>query len=158
MKILAPAFSTLALASVLSVVPAQAATLSNAVESCQGSLPNFEGALRKRPLAVSNEGTSTAFVSCSMAKILGSPSGITAVYGLFTNRTGAPVSISCTLVDGYAGPGAAPVYLPKTLSVAANNYATLFWTSAADNGGIAFVLANLNCALPAGTEINAVQT
>ena len=49
-------------AAALHATPARASHWSNAVDTCQGSLPSFEGALRKRPLAIVNEGTSNAFV------------------------------------------------------------------------------------------------
>jgi hypothetical protein len=154
----AVAIGTVAVASLLCVAPAHANRWQNAVESCQGSLPSFEGSLRKRPLAISNEGSSSAFVSCSMAADLASPSGVTAVAALFTNRTAAAVTVNCTLVSGVAAPFGAPVYLPKALPVAANSASVVAWTSAADNGGDAFVLANLNCTVPVGVEINTVQT
>ncbi len=38
---------------------------ANATSYCQAALPAFEGAIRKRPLAVQNEGTTNAFVTCS---------------------------------------------------------------------------------------------
>ena len=126
--------------------------------SCQGSLPNFEGALRKRPLAVSNEGTGSAFISCSMAADIGSPSGVTGVLALFTNRTGSPVTINCTMVSGVAAPFGSPLYFPKSASIPANSYTIMQWSSSADNGGSAFMLPNLNCSIPPGTEFNVVQT
>lgn len=60
------------LAPVLAVPgPANAADMVrthsfNAPAHCQGALPNFEGNLRKRPLALHNEGASTAFVTCAV--------------------------------------------------------------------------------------------
>lgn len=73
MKIANTAFalSGLALApgAVMSI-DADAATLprvsaTNPAGICQGALPAFETAIRKRPLAVQNEGDSTTFVTCS---------------------------------------------------------------------------------------------
>ncbi len=41
---------------------------ANATAFCQTALPVFDGNVRKRPLAVTNEGTSNAFISCSIPK------------------------------------------------------------------------------------------
>ncbi len=159
MKSLIVAVATIVLANTVCLTPVHASNRwSNAVESCQGSLPNFEGALRKRPLAIDNEGTSPAFVTCSVAADLGSPSGVTEVAALFTNRTGVAVTVNCTLVSGIVGPPGSPIYLPKAIPIAANSFAVADWEKTADNGGNAFVLANLSCSLPVGTEINVVQT
>ncbi|MEO6137215.1 MAG: hypothetical protein ABIP11_00945 [Luteimonas sp.] len=156
MKSLIVVVTTIALANTVFSTPVHAANRwSNAVESCQGALPNFEGALRKRPLAIDNEGTSAAFVTCSMAADLGSPSGVTGVAALFTNRTGGAVTVNCTLISGIVGTA---IYLPKAIAIAANGQVIASWDSASDNGGHAFLLANLSCALPVGTEINVVQT
>jgi len=48
-----------------SAVDLERLSMANAVGRCQGALPNYEGAIRKRPLAVQNEGTGSAFVTCA---------------------------------------------------------------------------------------------
>lgn len=71
---------------------------------CTGALPTFEGALRKRPKAIANEGSSAAFVTCSMPSDATGPRPLS-VTPWFTNTTAASVSITCTLVEGSASDG-----------------------------------------------------
>ncbi len=158
MKILTTALLTAGLAVAwLPALPAQAASNdANAVNLCQGALPNFEGSLRKRPLGINNEGTITAFVSCSVdTDAFGAITGIEVI---LTNRNASATTVNCTLVDGVAPPfpTPAPVYLPKSVSVPAGTFSVLVW-NAADNGGNPYLLPNLSCALPVGTEINLVE-
>jgi hypothetical protein len=131
---------------------------SNAVDVCQGSLPSFEGALRKRPLAIANEGTSSSFVSCSLQVPIG-PEDMVGVLTLFSNRSASNQIVSCTLVDGIAlpYPNNAPAYQPKAVLIEDGEYGILQWTAGGDNGGDPYDLPNLNCSLPAGVEINFVQ-
>lgn len=145
-------------AALSATMPAHASDWSNAVDICQGSLPSFEGALRKRPLGIANEGTSNAFVGCSIRAPLGGEI-ITRVVALFTNRSASSQTFSCTLVDGIAPPfsGYTPVYQPKAIIIAADDWETLQWTDSADNGDDPYDLPNLNCGLPPGVEINVVQ-
>jgi hypothetical protein len=154
------AASTLALACAMS--PAQAATqqrsfVQNATGACQSALPVFDGNIRKRPLAVQNEGTAAAFVSCSLMDTsggVGGASSVTSVFMYADNNTGAAVDLTCTLVDGYSG--GTNVFLPKTLTLPANSKAHPFlWTAAADNGGANFNwTTNLTCQLPVGTGLS----
>ena len=81
--------ASLALAATLSVPDARAgSTVQNAVGNCNGALPGFEGALRKRPLAIANEGTSSAFVSCTLPVNQSESTGVTiAAVGLINRDT-----------------------------------------------------------------------
>ncbi|HST45355.1 MAG TPA: hypothetical protein VLK29_09045, partial [Luteimonas sp.] len=38
----------------------------NATGLCQAALPAYDGLIRKRPVAIRNEGDAAAFVSCSL--------------------------------------------------------------------------------------------
>lgn len=157
MKTTWPLLTAAALGALLfPAAPVQGSDWSNAVDVCQGSLPSFEGALRKRPLGIVNEGTSNAFVSCALRAPLDGEL-ITGIFVLFQNRTGSAQAVSCTLVDGLAQPfpGYTPVYLPKTTGIAANSPAVESWT--ADDNSQPYVIPNLNCALPPGVEINTLQ-
>jgi len=155
--IAALAVATLA-GAMFATPPAHGSHASNAVDVCQGSLPSFEGALRKRPLAIANEGTSSSFVSCSLHVPLG-PGENVGVLALFSNRSPSNQIVSCTLVDGIAPPypNNTPVYQPKAILIEDGEYGILQWTAAGDNGGDPYDLPNLNCSLPAGIEINFVQ-
>lgn len=133
--------------------------LVNASGACQSALPVFDGNIRKRPTAVSNEGSAPAFVSCSLYSDFNSaPSAGLGL--LFSNNTGAAAQVNCTLVNGVRFIGEAPpLLIPKTFTVAANSSLESAFT-ADDNGGEAFQIPsfNLNCRLPVGVEINSLYT
>lgn len=145
-------------ATIFAAAPARASDWSSAVDVCQGSLPSFEGALRKRPLAIANEGTSSAFISCSIRAPLGEED-VNGIIVLFTNRSASTQLFSCTLVDGVAlpFPNYPPVYQPKPLLIEAGEMGLLLWAWDVDNGGEPYDIPNLNCGLPPGVEINVVQ-
>jgi hypothetical protein len=153
---LIPLMATALAISALCAARAHATDWSNAVDVCQGSLPSFEGALRKRPLAIANEGSSSSFVSCSIRAPLDSEV-VTGVAVVFTNRSTATRTVSCTLVDGIAEPFATPVFQPKPVALATGAFGILSWFQDADNGGDPYAIPNLNCSLPPGVEINVVQ-
>jgi hypothetical protein len=67
--------------------------------ACQAPLPNYEGNFRKRPLAVANEGSTAAFLTCGIDNPDGNNrTNEVTLYVL--NRTSAAADISCTMVDG----------------------------------------------------------
>lgn len=72
---------------------------ANAPSICQGALPNFDGVLRKRPLAVQNEGVGDAFVSCAWSTET-FPVRLHVQAGAIG---GQAASLSCTLVSGTQG-------------------------------------------------------
>lgn len=63
---------------------------------CQAALPAFEGAIRKRPLSIQNEGTVPAFVSCAFE----SQGRMRQIYYYFTSVDGVAHSASCTGISG----------------------------------------------------------
>jgi hypothetical protein len=125
--------------------------------ACQGNLPVSATQLRARPLAIKNEGTSSAFVSCSLAAddFFGALNDFNGV--AITNSTGAAVEISCTLVTGNID---FPInFFPKTGTIAANSLGVVSWSPAADNGDVPFNNSlNYSCLIPPGVEINGVFT
>lgn len=160
MKILLMSAVALFTAGAFGTAFAQSTTnAGNATAFCQGALPNYEAGLRKRPLAIANESDANMFVSCSVP--FGDTLGTTPfqLVVLVTNQTNTARSMSCTMVDGIAGPfpGSPPLYFPKTFVVPPMNYALVSWDKDDDNGGVQFRLVNLSCALPPGFEINTVQ-
>lgn len=131
--------------------------LTNGAGACQGAMPHYEGNLRKRPTAIANEGSTNAFVSCSLAQDW---FGNSAYYGLVVNNNGtAEVIVTCTFAAGIKLNGNSlfvPTLLPKTFPVPAGAYADPQWT-AADNGNSPLPASgNWSCNLPAGTEIGGV--
>lgn len=133
-------------------------TWASATDNCQGALPSFEGAFRKRPLGINNEGASNAFLSCGLrAPLTGGQ--LNGVLVLFTNRGSAAATVNCTLVDGVAlpFPGAPPVYIPKSVEIPAGEFTVMAW-GPADNDDQPYQIPSLSCSLPPGTEINVLQT
>ena len=141
-------------AAMLAVGLAQAANetnelSSNAVSHCQGALPSFEGAFRKRPLAIDNEGTSAAFLTCAF-ELRGTGALGHAVDVWFGNNTATPKIISCTGVQGYNGGSEA---VAKTVEVPANSQDNILWVDGDFEAGIAGMLS-ISCHMPPGTGVN----
>lgn len=125
-----------------------------AVDACQGALPSFEGALRKRPLGIVNQGSATTFVSCGLPRASSTESFIGFVFASVTNGGAGSATISCTLVDGFAvSQGGTPVYATKSDTFAPGAGSSLYWDTS-DIGKPNFDMVQLSCALPPGTEIN----
>lgn len=94
-------------------VTAQAAAV------CQGALPSFEGAIRKRPLAVQNEGSTDAFVTCALNNT-GYNAGTTFIssFEIYAqNRNSSTRSITCTAVNSSATASPDTLYVTRTVSV-----------------------------------------
>ncbi len=131
-------------------------TLVTAPGLCQAALPSFEGLIRKRPLAIQNEGATTAFVGCSLP----TQGDITGATVYLSSIDGAAHTVSCTGVSGYASNVATPSYAAKTISVAANGAPQgAFWSTADFGGGARFpyYYFSLQCALPPGVGMNDLE-
>ena len=127
---------------------------ANAVSHCQGNLPASETTLRKRPLAVQNEGTTSAFITCSFStQYDGEDIREIGGFGVFlNNKSATPKTVSCTGVAGFDS-NTTNVFLNKSVVIAAAGEGTIFFTSV-DNGGDGFYpLVNLSCNVPAGAGI-----
>lgn len=132
--------------------------LSTAAGLCQAALPTFEGLIRKRPLAVQNEGEANAFVTCaytSDTQSSGNP-GTSSFVASFINNSPAQMTVTCTAVVGFSSGSAtyitkeSPIILPGGVATS-----SIAWTSA-DNGGVAYapnLPVNLSCNLPPGAGI-----
>lgn len=129
--------------------------LSHGTASCQAALPVFDGNIRKRPAALGNEGTATAFITCDTDSINNGGTGHSAVSVFFTNRAGvANVVVNCTLVDAVF---TALESFPKSSApIPAGTTAAITW-STADNEGANFVAPAVSCALPAGVDLPIVR-
>src|SRR5690606_12832179 len=86
-------------------------TRQNATGMCQGALPAFDTQIRKRPLAVRNEGTAPAFVSCSLAGTQGEVHESVEI--VFTNSGATDAVVNCTVVSGRATFSTPPQYYPQ---------------------------------------------
>jgi len=121
---------------------------------CQPALPAFDGNIRKRPLAMVNEGTSNAFVTCAFGGVFnGVPSQKTLTIG-FTNITAAVITVNCTLADAQAGV-INPEFFPKSINVPPQGapVTLLLWSAAADNGGVRFTYPAVSCMIPVGAGV-----
>lgn len=112
-------------ASVLSVPNANATKINrvdkaNATNSCSPSLPFFEGVVRKRPLAVQNEGSELSYVSCSFSNT----GTLNSVSITLINLSGTPKNVDCTGVNASATQDTS-VYTVKTAFIAPNGFAKL---------------------------------
>lgn len=78
--------------------------VSGPTNYCQAALPVFEGNIRKRPLAVQNEGTSNAFVTCSFqTRLFTSTDEVTEIELYVGNSNSTATDITCTAVGGFQG-------------------------------------------------------
>lgn len=89
---------------------------SGPVDRCQAALPVFDGKIRKRPLAVVNEGTSNAFVTCSFTTVglpFVSPTTFIEYYVSYDGPL-PEADITCTLVAGVEDGASTPEFDTRT--------------------------------------------
>lgn len=128
---------------------------ANGSGACQAALPNYEGQIRKRPLALQNEGTLAAFVTCSPLSLMGNPLH-TSGHGLtLVNMTNGELQVSCT---GVNGPVFGATYMPKTVVVPANGTAALNWLEADGVSELNMHAISMSCSIPPGIGIHDVHT
>lgn len=131
---------------------------SQAVNYCQSALPVFDGNIRKRPLAVQNEGTGTAFVTCSYPSGEGRGIGgsvTTQVWQYFINNADGDLTVNCTGVSGVTLENAQ--FIVKSNVVPAGASSVLVW-SAEDFAGAPAVFPShsvfsISCSLPPGAGL-----
>jgi hypothetical protein len=127
--------------------------VQNGTGACQAALPYYEGAIRKRPLAIQNEGDASAFINCSLVGTERSTGGLQEAQVVVLNITDGPLDVSCTLIGEVTE--ASMAFLPKTVTVPANQSGSAYmlrW-DATDIGGTLLKTANLSCNVPAGAGL-----
>lgn len=127
----------------------------SAVAACQGALPAYEGTLRKRPLAMQNEGAAPAFVNCAFPV----ENLLWRFEVSLRSMSGSAASVSCTAVNGYDG--GEPRYATKTVVLAADGSpASLIWRPADFGGADTFPImqVSLSCVLPRGASLGRTWT
>lgn len=155
------AFLTIAVASAYSI-PANAvetdhANASGPAARCQGALPAFETAIRKRPLAIQNEGTSPAFVTCSFEVDAGNAIGNAPVLldTYFSSSVG-PIDITCTAVSGFQG--GTNEFVSQTITIDPADpeepQGNGFWADTDFDEGLGSGLISISCQIPPGVGIN----
>lgn len=130
---------------------------SGPVTACQPSLPVFDGNIRKRPLAVVNEGASSAFVTCSFTTVGPELENLVERYQLFVSNTGPDtVEISCTGVGGVHGGtiSQAPQFIPLTLSLLSGEKRFFSYFPAQFFNDVLPNFFSVSCNLPSGTSVN----
>ncbi|MEN1971505.1 hypothetical protein WCE34_04030 [Luteimonas sp. MJ204] len=126
-----------------------------AAAACQSALPVFDGVVRKRPLAVQNEGDTRTFITCGLEGVGLAAPHFSSLRVTLINNSAVAAPVSCTLVDGdryllY------PIYLTRSVSMPANiDHATLTWS--ASERGIDFANPAFSCSLPPGVGIKTVE-
>jgi len=138
-------------------LPAQAAIVDRVerllpAENCQAALPAYDGNIRKRPLAVQNEGDGNAFVTCAMKGTFGAAAIDKEVWVRLINIGATATSITCTLVDGRNLALSDPLFLTRTALVPAGGSIEIGWAGA-DNGGNNYIYPAMSCGLPPRTGI-----
>lgn len=122
--------------------------LTMAVSACQSALPVFDGVVRKRPLAVQNEGDSSTFITCGLEGVFGALPHSTYIGISLQNNGSAPATASCTLVD--AGSGfASPTYLPVSRTISPGTSSEVTWIPE----DAAFIYPAISCNVPPGVGI-----
>jgi len=131
----------------------------NASGTCQAALPAYEGQVRKRPLALQNEGAANAFASCSLFSPGASASSfldgeIYAVSINLDNNGAQAVDVTCTLVVG-ASRSSANHYFTRTQTLPANStYNQIAWSQDPDfDGGKIGPPPGISCNLQPGVGI-----
>jgi hypothetical protein len=131
------------------------ASSSQAVARCQSSLPVFDTAIRKRPLAVQNEGDGNSFVTCGFEFDGGEAEdfAIDMAELYVHNNNEEAIDVTCTAVTGWQGGDTE--YVSLTHTVPAGDQEAFFWGRDDFPGdGLATGLVGVSCNLPAGTGIN----
>lgn len=116
---------------------------------CEAPLPVFNATLRKRPVAIANEGTAGIYVSCTLMT-----DGIGEYQGWISvsfRSAGPAANVPCTLV---AGGTITQDFIPGSVNVPAGATRRLEWGEAHKrdpSGSYAF-----SCLLPAGIEMSTI--
>lgn len=130
---------------------------SGPVEKCQPALPAYEASFRKRPLAIQNEGTVTAFVTCAFVwdKLAESgggqvPTDYDSISIWFTNNGTGAATVSCTAV--YGREMQTTLYSTQTAMIGSGNKALISWSDQINFDDYRAVA--VSCAIPSGVGIN----
>ncbi len=124
---------------------------ANGAGACQGALPNYEGQIRKRPLAIQNEGSAGAFITCSPVSLQGNALHGTGHELILINNADATTTVNCTGVSG-------TTYMPKSVQVPGNGQASLSWLEADGVGATNLDTMNMSCLIPPGIGIRTIYT
>ena len=124
--------------------------------ACAGALPVFDDALRKRPLAIVNEGTQPAYVTCAIALTERETDAWDLpqrVVVMIDNMTDAPTDVTCTMVNGTAEE--VPAYYTNHRVFSSGQRAAMTWMPPADDPTEDFASSAVavTCRLPSGVAL-----
>jgi hypothetical protein len=128
----------------------------NAPALCHPAFLRYDSDVRKRPLAVVNEGSAPAYVTCSLPADLANPYGLAQAYIVLRNLSQAPMSINCTVVLGVDDGGAQ--YITRTVQVGAGQRVTLAVEPEDFNREYLRQRIGFSCNLPVMAGINEIGT
>ena len=158
-----PLSCLLAFAGATAIPAADAATVNrkiyfNAAAHCQAALPVYDGRIRKRPLAVQNEGSASAYVTCAIA----TPGELRYLVVFASSHDGGTHRVECTAISGTKGHG---VYMGRGVTTPADGTTIpMQWNGVAWGGPLAgpaglpnFFFGpylSVSCLLPPGSGLN----
>ena len=129
---------------------------SPAVKVCQPALPAYDAAIRKRPRAMQNEGTATAFVTCALEgrgpdRTVNPNVRRLSIY--FTNSTDTNATVTCTALDP-VNTSAESGTATRSASVGAgSSQDSMLFLPADINPTFGWSTPAVSCALPPGVGI-----
>ena len=122
----------------------------SATAVCEAPLPIYDATLRKRPVAIANEGTSPIFISCALPTDHSGGVATSEVRVLFASRVQR--TVNCTIVAGVDS----DLYREgRSVVVPAAGVASIQWNGI-DKRGVAGAIS-LSCTLPPGTEVRTLS-
>ena len=128
---------------------------ANGSGACQAALPSYEGQIRKRPLAIQNEGDAGAFMTCSPVSLQGNAMHASGHELVVVNNTATAQQVNCT---GVSGPASGATYMPKSVVVPGNGTASMNWTEADGVDGLNLETMNMSCLIPPGIGVRTLYT
>jgi hypothetical protein len=156
-----PILSTAAALALCAVAATDAHAAPGAISSgpanyCRPALPAFEGQIRTRPLAMQNEGNSTAFVTCSMGSLreFGTEADTVEYEVTVSNNSNQQREIICTAVSGRVGAPGSIQTSTKGFSLAPGGSGVLEWNNDNFSGPTIPLVVSYSCQLPPGGAIN----
>jgi hypothetical protein len=125
----------------------------SATAVCSGPLPVYDNQLKRRPLGILNQGTTSVFISCSVpSEYDGDITSADNFIRIYFRSFGAGGNIACTLNAGNRVDGSGSVAL--TTPIAAGGDSDIYFGSI--NKVNPWGSYNFSCSVPADVEMNQI--
>lgn len=118
---------------------------------CAPALPAFEGLVRKRPRAIQNEGSGTAFITCAPPQFSEAADPGLGPSVVLINQGSSTATVACTGVSELDE--GALLYLPISTTVPAGGSREIQW-----EGEQIGLFTSFSCAIPTGVGIGNIYT